>query len=154
MILLILVIAWAVVLLPSWLRNRSESRATDSILLFREHLSTLQRATPAGRNATLAARSTRWAKPARAAARCAVRRRRRDVLFTLAAVSVLTLAMAVVMRGVAIMAFLLCGALLVSYMALLVQLRRRSVRRAKVRYLVARQPEPEPVLLLRRSASN
>ena len=154
MILLVLVIAWAVALLPSWLRNRSQSRAANSILMFREHLSTLQRATPAGRYATIAARSSRWAQYSRATARSAARRRRRDVLFTLGAVTVLTLAMAVVLQGVAIMAFLLSAALLMAYTTLLVRLRKRSIQRAKVRYLVTRQAQPEPALLLRRSASN
>ncbi len=154
-ILLILVIAWAVALLPAWLRNRSESRAADSIQLFRQHLSTLQRATPAGRDATVAAQSARWAQPARATARAAARRRRRDVFFTLAAFTFLTMVMAVVLGGLAaVVAFLLSAALLVGYTALLVRLRRRCIERAKVSYLVVRRPEPEPVILLRRSASS
>ncbi len=153
-ILLVLVIAWAVALVPSWLRNRSESRAAHSILMFRQQLSTLQRATPAGRHATSAARSTRWAEYSRDAARSAARRRRRDVLCTLAAGTVLTLAMAVVLQGVAIVAFALSAALLMGYTSLLVRMRKRSIQRAKVRYLVTRRPQPEPALLLRRSASS
>lgn len=46
MVLLILAIVWAVVLVPPWLRARSESRPGDSISSFRRQLSVLERTTP------------------------------------------------------------------------------------------------------------
>ena len=150
-ILLVLAIAWAAALVPPWLRNRSETRAADSIMMFREHLSTLERATPAGRRDLPPGRSVRQH---RIVSRAAARRRRRDILFTLAGVTVLTAVMALAVQGVAIIASLLAAALLVGYTTLLIKAHKRSLEREKVHYLVHRQARPEQPLLLRRSASN
>jgi uncharacterized protein (DUF58 family) len=76
------------------------------------------------------------------------------VLFSLAAGTVFTFAMALVFRGAALVAFLVAFALLFGYVASLIRVQRRVRERAKVRYLVTRQSEPEPAMLLRRSASN
>ena len=151
MILLVLAIAWAAALVPPWLRNRSETRAADSIMMFREHLSTLERATPAGRTALGPGRSV---GQSRIVSRSVARRRRRDVLFTLAGITVLTAVMALALQGVAIIALLIATTLLVGYTTLLIKARKRSLEREKVHYLVHRRARPEPPLLLRRSASN
>ncbi|HEY4376885.1 MAG TPA: hypothetical protein VGM93_06990, partial [Acidimicrobiales bacterium] len=45
-VLLILAVVWAAVLLPPFLRNRREGRPADSVLSFRQQLSTLERTTP------------------------------------------------------------------------------------------------------------
>jgi len=152
LVLFILATAWVAALLPPWLRKRNEGRPADSILSFRQQLSIIGRATPAGVGGGHVARPV---PPPGVLTRSDARRRRRDILFTLAAATVLTSAMALVLQGVAIAAFLVVGGLLFTYTALLIQVHKRSVEReAKVRYLVTRQSHQEPALLLRRSASN
>ena len=83
------------------------------------------------------------------------RRRRRDVLFTLAAAAGTTFLLAGVLGGSVWALHLLCDVLLVGYVVLLVQTNQRAMERdAKVRYLPARgNRAPEPALLLRRSGS-
>ena len=151
MILLVLAIAWAAALVPPWLRNRSETRAADSIMMFRQHLSTLERATPAGRMVLPSGRSVRQS---RVVSRSVARRRRRDILFTLAGITLLTAVMALALQGVAIIAALLAGTLFVGYTTLLIKAHKRTLEREKVHYLVHARARPEPPLLLRRSASN
>lgn len=148
LVLFILGVAWAVALVPPWLRRRREDRPNDSILSFHHQLSTLQRTTPAGRVPSGPLRP-------QAMARRAVRRRRRDVLFTLVATTGLTALVAVVVQGVAVVAFLVTAVALCSYASLLIQLHKRAVeRKLKVRYLAPQHVQPEAALLLRRSASN
>ena len=59
--------------------------------------------------------------------RSAARRRRRDILFTLAGVTVLTAVMALALQGVAIIASLLAGTLFVGYTTLLIKAHKRTL---------------------------
>lgn len=172
MVLLILAVIWAAVLLPPWLQNRRENRPSDSIASFRQQLSVLQRTTPgfvdrveprphvrpAG-NVPAALRATRGLDPATAARHAAmrraeVRRRRRDVFLTLLGAAGVTLPLAVLLGGPVWMLHLAVDALLLGYVALLIQLQQRAVEReSKVRYLPRHGSAPEPALLLRRSAN-
>ncbi len=170
-VLLILAGVWAVVLVPPYLRSRSEGRPAHSISSFRQHLSTLERAAPGARGGTpmtpmgpgpmavrprpaapLAGRSGATVPVGRAE----VRKRRRDILFTLAGAALITFVLALALGGVAILFHLAADALLGGYVYLLVQLRRAATeRQAKVRYLAPAGPaRAEPALLLRRSAGS
>jgi len=161
LVLVILAGVWAAVLVPPYLRSRSETRPATSISSFRQHLSTLERTMP-GARAVPPARLPVHLTPisTRPAAgvpvgRAEVRRRRREILFTLAGAAAITLLLALTMGGMAIAFHLLADVLLAGYVTLLVQLRRAAAdREAKVRYLPARSAAPEPALLLRRSASS
>jgi small-conductance mechanosensitive channel len=85
--------------------------------------------------------------------RAEVRRRRRDILFTLAGAALITLVLAVLLGGIAIWCNLLADVLLATYVVLLVQVRRMAVeRQTKVRYLAPRTaPEPATLLVRRRA---
>lgn len=156
MVLLILAGVWAAVLLPPYLRNRSDSRPSDSIVSFRQQLSTIERATPGSRH-------LRGANPLQPSpslrpvpmrmSRASVRKRRRDILFTLLGAETITFALVVAGLGtVALLVFLAVTVLTIAYVALLVQVRKSATERnAKVRYLA--QGNGEPTLILRRSAS-
>jgi hypothetical protein len=88
--------------------------------------------------------------------RSEARKRRRDVLFTLAAAAAITLPLAFMLGGSVWMLQLLCDVLLAGYVVLLVQTTQRAAERElKVRYLpTSRQSRTaEPALLLRRSGS-
>ncbi len=165
MVLVILAVIWAAVLLPPYLQNRSESRPADSISSFQRQLSVLEHrshvvAQPArGRTigAPLVQPVSRYA-PAydgMRMSRSEAKKRRRDILFTLAGAAGLTFMMALVLGGPVWMLQLLCDALLGGYVFLLVQIQQRSLERdAKVRYLPQRHAShAEPQLLLRRSGS-
>ena len=86
--------------------------------------------------------------------RAEARRRRRDILLTLLGAAVITLVLAVLLGGLAIWFHLLADAWSSTYVGLLVQIRRSEAERsAKVRYLPAPRPAPEPAaLLVRRRA--
>jgi hypothetical protein len=162
--LVILGVLWAAVLLPGYLRNRT-SRQSDSVVSFRRLLHTLERAGPE------TGPQFRGALPPRVrgvspipvhgassammpVGRSEVRRRRRDILFTLVGAAAITLVLTVLLGGVALWFHVLADVLVVTYVALLVQLRRTEAdRSAKVRYLPAARPAPEPAaLLVRRRA--
>ena len=164
LVLVILAVIWAAVLVPPYLQNRSESRPADSISTFRNQLSVLER------RATMVQPRPGGplTSPATAAARTAIRtpylradqkKRRRDILLTLAAAAGLTLLLGLVLPQVLVLN-LLIDVLLVAYVALLVRHKRLAEERhTKVRYLSsARRPAPAPVvappaqLALRRSA--
>lgn len=148
MVLLILAIVWAAVLLPPWLQKRSESRPADSITSFRNQLSVLERRSAPGSS------HGAYAPVAMSAmTRSDARRRRRDVLFTLAGAASLTLALALVLGGPVLYVHLALDTMLAGYVLLLVRAQRlASERETKVRFLPAQQ-SPEPALLLRRSAN-
>jgi hypothetical protein len=160
--LVILAVLWAALLVPPYVRNRS-TRQSDSVVSFRRLLHTLERTGPDSRpgwRGTLpphlggvspipVVRTSRMP-----AGRAEARRRRRDILLTLVGTAAITLVLAVLLRGMAIWFHLLADALVVAYVALLVQIRRaQSERHAKVRYLPAARATPEPAaLLVRRRA--
>jgi hypothetical protein len=175
-VLLILAVIWAAVLLPPWFQNRRENRPSDSIASFRQQLSVLQRTTPGQEAPHAAAPRRRSPLPAgsavtslharRAAAahaeiaarhaamrRAEARKRRRDVLVTLFSAAATTLGMALLLDGPVWVLHLAVDALLLGYIALLLQQQQRTAEReSKVRYL-PRGARPEPALLLRRSGS-
>ena len=156
LVLIILVLIWAAVLLPPYLQNRSESRPADSISSFQKQLSVLERRsnTVGGGVARIGAVPS---YPMARMSRSEARKRRRDVLFTLAGAAGLTFLMALLLGGSVWMLQLFCDGLLAGYVYLLVQGTQRAVERdVKVRYLPTnRQPRhaAEPALLLRRSGS-
>ena len=165
MVLFILAAMWAAVLLPPWLRNRTESRPADSIVSFRKQLSVLERTTP---GTTVAAPVTRIGAlsgmtmqggvPVQPSAPISLReaqKRRRDILFGLLAAMGGSLLIGL-LPGLRVMLglHLLLDVLFVAYVALLVQARKAAEERSmKVRYLPAHAGTAEPALLLRRSAN-
>jgi hypothetical protein len=156
LVLFILAVIWAAVLLPPYLQNRSESRPADSISSFQRQLSvlerrsvmvnpSLQRTVPSYRPDTA---------PAFRLSRNEAKKRRRDVLFTLAGAAGVTFLMAIMLGGPVWGLHLACDLLLGAYVVLLAQTQQRLVERdTKVRYLPTRSVRPEPALLLRRSGS-
>ena len=159
MVLFILAVIWAAVLLPPYLQNRSESRPADSISSFQRQLSVLERRSvvvnPALQRSVPSTRSyaVSYASMPRLA-RSEAKKRRRDVLFTLAGTAGITLVMALMLGGPVWGLHLICDLLLGAYVVLLAQAQQRAVERdTKVRYLPDRSVRPEPALLLRRSGS-
>ena len=168
MVLLILAVIWAAVLLPPYLQNRSESRPADSISSFQRQLSVLERRTDNLNDAPRPA-STMYRAPRQAAqpqimyraqiaphklSRSEAKRRRRDVLFTLAGGVGITFVLALFLGGPVWGLNLLVDIAFVAYVVMLVQAQKLAVERtAKVRYLPKRSAQPEPALLLRRSGS-
>ncbi|HEX2382763.1 MAG TPA: hypothetical protein VHI95_09015 [Acidimicrobiales bacterium] len=167
LVLFILAVIWAAVLLPPYLQHRSESRPADSISSFQRQLSVLER-----RSGTVAPPTRLAAGPSPRAARAAgiaglsssvplrmtrsaARKRRRDVLFTLAAAALVTLPLAAIIGGPVWGLQFLCDLMLGAYIVLLIQSQQRAAEQeAKVRYLAGHEgPAPEPVLALRRSGS-
>ena len=161
--LVILGVLWAAVLLPGYLRNRT-TRQSDSVMSFRRLLSTLERTGPEPTRGFRGALPPRVsgvtpipmhvASPMMPSGRAEARRRRRDVLLTLVGAAGITLVLAVLLGGMAIWFHLLADLFVVLYVGLLVQIRRSEAERsAKVRYLPATRPTPEPAaLLVRRRA--
>jgi hypothetical protein len=168
-VLLILAIVWAVVLVPPWLRNRSESRPSDSISSFRRQLSVLERTTPGAIPGATPLRRpppapvappAPYVHPAIArrqraiAAKRLARKRRRDIFTGLLVLMVATLGLSFVpslqvLRTV----HLVLDVLFVAYVALLVRVQRVAAEREmKVHYLPG-SVAAEPALLLRRSAN-
>jgi len=148
---------WAVALVPPYLRNRNE-RVRDSISSFRQQLSVLERTRPGGLRpmGPMAVRPIPVsASSAMPIGRAEARRRRRDILFTLAGAVGITLLLALMLGGVAILCQLVADALLGGYVYLLVQMRKTEAERtAKVRYLPTKADSPEPALLLHRTAAH
>ena len=165
-VLFILAAMWAAVLLPPWLRNRTENRPADSIVSFRRQLSVLERTTP---GTTVAAPVTRigalshlpapsMSPMAAAGAPISLReaqKRRRDILFGLLAAMGGSLLIGL-LPGLRVMLglHLVLDVLFAAYVVLLVQARKAAFEREmKVRYLPGHVGTPEPALLLRRSAN-
>jgi hypothetical protein len=167
LVLFILAVIWAAVLLPPYLQNRSQSRPADSISSFQRQLSVLERragtatptsAAPAGGSFRAARAAGIAGSPSPASfrlTRSAAKRRRRDVLFTLAAAALLTFPLAVIMGGPVWGLQILCDLLLAGFVLLLIQSQQRAAEHeTKVRYLSRGQANtPEPALALRRSGS-
>jgi hypothetical protein len=86
--------------------------------------------------------------------RSEAKKRRRDVLFTLAGTAAVTLLLAFMLGGLVWGLHLACDLLLGAYVVLLAQAQQRAVERdSKVRYLPKRASAPEPAFALRRSGS-
>lgn len=181
MVLLILAGIWAVVLVPPLLRARAESAAADSIVDFRRQLRVLQRTGPSrhsgaggfprsqrehrtshSRGPAGASRGHRSvpkaASPTQAAAkRARTLRRRRDVFFTLLMGMGTTFVLAMVVSSSALWLLqLVMDGLFLAFLAMLVRMRAIATEKEmKLRVLPQRvQPQPAPVLLMRRSATN
>ena len=165
LVLLILAVIWAAVLLPPYLQNRSESRPADSISSFQHQLSVLERragARPGYRAVprTRSPYSIAMVGGSGRLSRSEMKKRRRDVLFTLAGAAGLTFLLAFALGGVVWGLNLVCDVLLAGYVYLLAQANQRTMERSvKVRSLPARRPAHSvgvgrhPELLLRRSGS-
>jgi hypothetical protein len=154
LVLLILAVIWAAVLLPPYLQNRSESRPADSISSFQHQLSVLERRAVMV-NPSLQREPVRGVATSAALrlSRAEAKKRRRDVLYTLAGGAGVTFVMAVMLGGTVWGLHLLCDVLLAAYVVMLVQVQQRAIERtSKVRYLPSRAVRPEPALL-RRSGS-
>jgi hypothetical protein len=181
-VLLILAAIWAAVLLPPWYQARRLNRPGDSIASFRNQLSVLERATPGARIPATRTRPARPPASAPQVARVVAlprpqqperrerperpertlpsrrdaRRRRRDVFLTLLGAAGLTFVLALVIGGPVWGLHLAVDVLFGGYVAMLIRLQQQAAEREmKLRYLptAARAGQPEPALLLRRSAN-
>ena len=132
MVLAVLAIVWVVVI-GSYLKEKTSVRTGDSVTAFKDQLSTLQRTQvgPDGRPLP-ASRSLNSAAASREA-----RRRRRDVLFTLVGLALFTFLVAVFERSTGfILLNILFDLVAAGYVALLVnQQRVFREQRTKVRHL-------------------
>jgi hypothetical protein len=145
-VLFLLAVIWAVYL-ASWIRSRTEHRSVNSISSFNKHLSVLERTSPARQGLTASPTHRPTAPYSGPVGMGAIRRhagmtlsearrRRRDVLYTLGGVALVTLMLAVVVGGSFIWLHLFADALLLTYVGLLLYGQRlASERRNKVRYL-------------------
>lgn len=151
--LILLAIAWAIFLVPPFVRNRSESRPGSSVVSFKHGLDVLGRTAP---GSTLPrSRPAVALTPSQVRGRAAVRKRRRDVLFVLGGVAGFTLLLALAFGGSGLLLLhLLADAALAGYVYLLVQMRKAAVERANtVRYLAAPAQSQPTLVMVRRSAS-
>ncbi len=161
---IILAFAWAWYLV-TWAKSRRETRGVNSISSFSHHLSVLERTSPArpGRHSFANRPSGRpepifpaasYTPPRPPMSISAARRRRRSVLYVLAALAVSTLVL-IPFAGTTMIALqVLTDLMLVGYLALLVRGQRHaSERRSKVHYLPNTVAATEPQYLLQRSAN-
>lgn len=183
MVLLILAVIWAAVLIPPVLRARAESSPADSIGDFRRQLRVLQRARPVGgpvapravappaaaphaaaprapraglRPASASAYGPARARRPHAGHRVRAARRRRDVMFSLLMAVGTTFVLATVLSVTPLWVLhVVTDVLLFAYVALLVRMRNVAAERdMKLRFLPPpSRPQPQPALLLRRSAN-
>ncbi len=166
-VLILLAIVWAIVLVPPFVRSRSELRPGSSVSNFRQDLAVIGRTTP-GASAAPGSQLRPPAMPgARRSApvgsaplpgtpsgRAAARKRRRDVLFTLAGVAGFTLLLAVAFGGVMLLLHLASLAALGGYIFLLVQMRKLAEEQAiKVRPLAVPPTTQRHLVVVRRSAT-
>jgi hypothetical protein len=157
-VLFILAVVWAVYIV-SWARSRTEHRSVNSISSFSKHLSVLERTTPGRPSApTRIAGSPAPSRSAVSLARPAfaptaygpvgshrqsaaltrrqAKERRKNILFSLAGLALVTLAAAVLIGGAMVYLHLLADLLLGGYVVLLVQTQRLAMERHhKVHYL-------------------
>lgn len=150
MVLVVLAAIWAAVLLPPYLQKRRAVHPHASIGDFRHQLAVLQRT---GDPFAPAVRPT----SRRGMSRTDAQRRRRDVFFTLVAAAVLTFLLALVSGGAVWLLQLTVDAVLLGYIAMLMQVQQqRTARtaRANVRYLpTGPRPSATQQALLRRQAN-
>jgi hypothetical protein len=170
-LLLILAVVWAVVLIPPFLRSRADARPADSISAFRHRLNVLERTGPVGtkRVPLLAHRpdvagfvpiarrpGPRANQMAAMSSRGRTQRRRRDIFVGMLAAMATSLVLGFIPSlRILWVVHLLVDAMFVTYVALLVHMRNQAAEREmKVRFLPQHlgTRQPEPALLLRRSA--
>lgn len=139
LVLFVLAAVWAVYLV-SWIKSRTSHRRVNSISSFSNHLSILERTTPATPSVPVAPRSAplhggHYFAPTRPKL-SPQKKRRRDILFGCAGATGFSFFLALLMGGAAWMLFLLCLGALCGYVALLVNVQKQKVeRQAKVRQL-------------------
>lgn len=127
LIFLGLAVVWAIVLLPEVVRKLSGARSSDSIRSFNQQLSVLDRNGSSTRSSNVIDLRARRpvARPAAGGVARGVspatRKRRQEVLGSLGAATLLSLVCTVAFGGAFLFIFLLAAALLVAYVALLVQ---------------------------------
>jgi hypothetical protein len=159
--IVLLVAAWAALLLPDLRKRHGSSRRGDAIASFSRQLSTLERARPGHRpNARVVAFPQRGGAPVPAArqagslaprSRSDARRRRTNVFFGLVTVAVITLLAGVVLSPLLLVLHILADAALAAFAWALVDRRNRAFEReTKLHLLNARPFEPEH---MRRKAS-
>ena len=169
MVLLVLAAIWAAVLVPPYLQKRRATHPSSSVVDFHQQLAVLQRTgralhagplhdgyAPRAAMADLArSRPAPQFAAARPVGRGDVIRRRRDVLFTLAAAAGLTFLLAAALGGNVWILHLLVDAALLGYVALLLQIKqaRMAPARSNVRYLPPGHASATQQALLRRSAN-
>lgn len=155
MLFLILLAAWAIFLVPSFLRNRSESRPGSSVVSFKQGLDVLGRTAPGAPLPRMRApMPSPSSGPPSTRGGAAARKRRRDVLFVLGGVAAFTFLLALAFGGSMILLHLVADAVLGGYVYLLVQMRKAAVERANtVRYLAAPRQSQPTLVMVRRSAS-
>ncbi len=164
--LLVIAIIWAVVIGQAVMRARAEGSPADSIGTFRHQLYVLKRTAPHAVSAanSLSGRRQAQAPPAPTyrmarnyspdtVRRARTLRRRRDVLLALMAAMAVTLFLAVLGFGAFWAVHVLMDLAFGGYVAMLVRMRNVAAERdMKLRFLPA-PVQPEPALLLRRSAN-
>lgn len=159
-VVLILVVVWAVFLIPQVLRHRAEKTPADSIGAFRNQLSVLERTTP-GMPARPRQASPSYAVPSygpmgamRPSQKELVRRRRQNILVGLLGAMATTLLLGLLVSKL-LLVHVALDLLFVAYCAMLVRARNLAAERdMKVRYLPGpAMGAPEPALMLRRSGS-
>jgi hypothetical protein len=145
LVLLGLAGVWAVVLAPEVIKRSSALRNNDSVTAFRRQLSSIGRHTGSATSAPsfgnvvdLGERRTAASAPVRKAVHPSMRKRRQEILVSLAAVAVLTLLCTVAFGGAFIWLHLIADVLLVGYVYLLVQ----STNAAAARPARARSGRP------------
>jgi hypothetical protein len=157
-VLLILAVVWGVFLVPQVLRARSDRGPADSIGSFRNQLSMIEQSLPGGGHARVAQIGARRQAAAYAPApfigapmsrpagylppmRSELQKRRRDVLLSLLAVVVATLAFGLLFRPLLVLNGL-ADVAFAGYVGMLVRARTIAAEREmKVRYL----PGPAPL---------
>lgn len=150
MVLVVLAAIWAAVLLPPYLQKRRAFHPHASIGDFRNQLAVLQRTGDPHAPAPLRTPG------GRAMSRTDAQRRRRDVLATLTAAAGLTFLLALVAGGSVWLLHLTVDAVLLGYVALLMQVQqqRQAPTRSNVAYLAPdRRPSVTQQALLRRQAN-
>lgn len=165
-VLILLAIVWAIVLVPPFVRNRSELRPGSSVSSFRQDLAVIGRTTPgaAGPGSRLRPPVVPGSRPGPAASgdalpgtptgRAAARKRRRDVLFTLTGVAGFTFLLALAFGGSMVLLQVAVDVVLAGYVYLLVQMRRMAEEQAiKVRPLATSPTTQRHLVVVRRSAT-
>lgn len=170
-VLILLAVVWAIVLVPPFVRNRAELRPGSSVSSFRQDLAVIGRtqpgsthravghslqpisSNPAGAAAPMGAPAPAAPIPGTPTGKAAARKRRRDVLFALAATAGFTLLLALAFGGAMVLLHVAVDAALAAYVYLLVQMRKSAEERAvKVRYLAAPPQTHARLVAVRRAA--
>lgn len=166
LVLVLLAVVWAIVLVPPLVRNRADLRPGSSVVSFRQDLAVISRTTPgaptSGPGSQLRPPSVHRQQqaapgapiPGTPAGRSAARKRRRDVLFTLAGVAGFTFLLAMAFGGGMILLHLMADAALGGYLYLLVQMRKVAEEQAyKVRSIAAPAQSQPRLVVVRRTAT-